>query len=188
MAEKAQVGDLIRITKDSFDDETHIGEIFEVTEIDGSFVNVNSTWNDGSEMNYLEGEYVIHRKAGEEEEKPKHYCDICSDELGKICCTSSHGGEFCSAKCADAYESAQERLEQLETQSNAVDHPSHYTQGRYEVIDIIEDAVEGADPFEAVCQANVLKYMLRYRHKNGVQDVEKAIWYANKLAEHIKAR
>ena len=64
-------------------------------------------------------------------------------------------------------------------------NPQHYKQGRTEVIDIIEDAVTGADPFEAVCQANVLKYMLRYRHKNGVEDLKKAIWYAEKLIEHL---
>lgn len=64
-------------------------------------------------------------------------------------------------------------------------NPQHYKQGRTEVIDIIEDAVTGADPFEAVCQANVLKYTLRYRHKNGVEDLKKAVWYAEKLIEHL---
>lgn len=64
-------------------------------------------------------------------------------------------------------------------------NPPHYKQGRTEVIDIIEDAVVGADPFEAVCQANVLKYTLRYRHKNGVEDLKKAVWYAEKLIAHL---
>lgn len=64
-------------------------------------------------------------------------------------------------------------------------NPQHYKQGRTEVIDIIEDAVAGAEPFEAVCQANVLKYALRYRHKNGVEDLKKAVWYAEKLIEHL---
>lgn len=66
-------------------------------------------------------------------------------------------------------------------QNDAVNHPSHYTQGRFEVIDIIEDAVQGADPFEAVCLANVIKYTTRYRHKNGVEDLKKAQWYLAKL-------
>lgn len=64
-------------------------------------------------------------------------------------------------------------------------NPQHYKQGRTEVIDIIEDAVAGAEPFEAVCQANVLKYTLRYRHKNGVEDLKKAVWYAEKLIAHL---
>lgn len=71
-----------------------------------------------------------------------------------------------------------------EEDSDAV-NPQHYKQGRTEVIDIIEDAVAGADPFEAVCQANVLKYTLRYRHKNGVEDLKKAVWYAEKLIVHL---
>lgn len=71
--------------------------------------------------------------------------------------------------------------EESPQQNDAVNHPSHYTQGRFEVIDIIEDAVHGADPFEAVCLANVIKYTTRYRHKNGVEDLKKAQWYLAKL-------
>lgn len=70
------------------------------------------------------------------------------------------------------------------TSADAI-NPQHYKQGRTEVIDIIEDAVVGADPFEAVCQANVLKYTLRYRHKNGVEDLKKAVWYAERLIVHL---
>lgn len=66
-------------------------------------------------------------------------------------------------------------------EQDAINSPNHYTQGRFEVIDVIEDAVVGADPFEAVCQANILKYTLRYRHKNGVEDLKKARWYLEKL-------
>lgn len=75
-----------------------------------------------------------------------------------------------------------------EPSQDVVNSPNHYTQGRVEVIDVIEDAVAGGDAFEAVCQANVLKYMLRYRHKNGVEDIKKAVWYANKLIEHLDAK
>lgn len=71
--------------------------------------------------------------------------------------------------------------EESPQQNDTVNHPSHYTQGRFEVIDIIEDAVQGADPFEAVCLANVIKYTTRYRHKNGVEDLKKAQWYLAKL-------
>ncbi len=71
--------------------------------------------------------------------------------------------------------------------SDAVSHPSHYTAGEIEVIDIIDDAVQGADPFEAVCQANIIKYILRYRHKNGAEDVKKAIWYAERLVAELES-
>ncbi len=62
-----------------------------------------------------------------------------------------------------------------------VNHPKHYNSGKYEVIDIIEDATNGLNGINAVCLGNVLKYVLRFQHKNGVQDLEKARWYLDKL-------
>lgn len=65
-----------------------------------------------------------------------------------------------------------------------VNHPPHYCQGGIEVIDIIESAVTGLEPFEAFCTGNAIKYLCRWKHKNGVEDLQKAIWYINKLIEH----
>lgn len=65
--------------------------------------------------------------------------------------------------------------------SDQVNHPSHYTQYRVEVLDIIEDATKGIDGIEAVCLGNIIKYVLRYRFKNGVQDLKKARFYLDKL-------
>jgi hypothetical protein len=39
---------------------------------------------------------------------------------------------------------------------------------------------------EAVCVGNIIKYVARYKHKNGVEDLEKARWYLNKLIDSIK--
>lgn len=64
-----------------------------------------------------------------------------------------------------------------------VNHPSHYTQGRVEVIDIIEDATNGASGFEGYCLGNVVKYIMRYKGKNGVEDLCKARWYLNRLID-----
>lgn len=46
-----------------------------------------------------------------------------------------------------------------------VTHPSHYTQGKVECIDAIEAAVTGLSGMDAVCTAQVIKYMWRWRHK-----------------------
>jgi hypothetical protein len=58
-----------------------------------------------------------------------------------------------------------------------VEHPSHYTFGGIEVIDAIEawgcDFVEG----------NIIKYVARWRHKDGVMDLRKAAWYLNRLID-----
>jgi hypothetical protein len=61
-----------------------------------------------------------------------------------------------------------------EKTDDQVNHPSHYTYGDVEVIDIIAQAVPC---FESVCMANVIKYALRYSRKNGVEDLKKAKVY-----------
>lgn len=63
-----------------------------------------------------------------------------------------------------------------------VNSPSHYTQANgLECIDAITAAVSGKSGIEAVCVANVIKYLWRYELKNGLEDVEKAQWYMNRL-------
>jgi hypothetical protein len=67
-----------------------------------------------------------------------------------------------------------------------VNHPLHYTKGSYEVIDVITDVTRDMVGIEAVCVGNIIKYVARYKHKNGVEDLEKARWYLNKLIDSIK--
>lgn len=62
-----------------------------------------------------------------------------------------------------------------------VNHPSHYTQGKVECIDALESATIGKSGIEAVCVANVIKYLWRYEEKNGIEDVKKAQFYLNRL-------
>lgn len=62
-----------------------------------------------------------------------------------------------------------------------VNHPSHYTQGKVECIDALESATVGKPGIEAVCVANVIKYLWRYEEKNGIEDVKKAQFYLNRL-------
>lgn len=57
-----------------------------------------------------------------------------------------------------------------------VHHPKHYTVGNIEVIDYIKDKLT-AEQFEGYCIGNVLKYVSRYRHKNVVEDLQKAAVY-----------
>lgn len=66
-----------------------------------------------------------------------------------------------------------------------VNHPSHYTQGGIECIDAIKAATVGKSGIEAVCVANVVKYLWRYEEKNGVEDVKKARWYLERLIEEM---
>jgi len=64
-----------------------------------------------------------------------------------------------------------------------VNHPSHYTQGAIECIDAIKEATKGLFGIEAVCTANIIKYVWRWKFKNGVEDLNKAKWYLNRLIE-----
>lgn len=73
-------------------------------------------------------------------------------------------------------------------QPDMVENPPHYNAGRFEVIDVIEDAVKGADGFEGACVANIIKYTMRYRHKNGLEDVKKAAWYLARLERYLSER
>ena len=68
-----------------------------------------------------------------------------------------------------------------EENKEAVDHPAHYNAGKIEVIDAIEDWGLG---FHA---GNVVKYVARHKHKNGIEDLKKARWYLDRLIEKMGA-
>ena len=73
---------------------------------------------------------------------------------------------------------------ETETDFDVVDKPEHYNTNLpegVEVIDIIAAQTAGLFGIRAVCQANVIKYVLRWQKKNGVQDLEKARFYLDRL-------
>lgn len=73
-----------------------------------------------------------------------------------------------------------------ELYNDPVNHPSHYTQGGIECIDAIEAACTGLNGEEGYCVGQVIKYIWRWKHKNGLQDLEKAQWYLNRLIANVK--
>ena len=62
---------------------------------------------------------------------------------------------------------------------DVVNSPPHYNKSRIECIDAIESATD--EGFEHYLQANIIKYVWRYRYKGGVEDLKKAKWYLKKL-------
>ena len=58
-----------------------------------------------------------------------------------------------------------------------VNHPKHYTNGKIEPIDYIIG--NGMDYLEG----NIIKYISRYKFKNGIEDLHKARFYLNMLIE-----
>ena len=77
-------------------------------------------------------------------------------------------------------------IEQFINQKNdVVNHPSHYTQGGIECIDAIKAAL-GKDGFNYYLSGNILKYVWRYRFKNGIEDLKKAQFYLNCIIESLE--
>ena len=66
-----------------------------------------------------------------------------------------------------------------------INHPAHYTAGAIECIDALAAATEGLQGIEAVCTANAIKYLWRWKRKNGVEDLRKAIWYTERLIKTL---
>ena len=68
-----------------------------------------------------------------------------------------------------------------------VTHPDHYqSETGMEVIDVIEAFTFDLKGIEATDTGNILKYMCRWKKKNGLQDLRKARWYLNHLIEHVE--
>lgn len=64
----------------------------------------------------------------------------------------------------------------------AVEHPAHYNQGKYECIDVMVETF-GVEATKCFCLLNAFKYIWRTGEKNGVEDVNKARWYLDKYIE-----
>lgn len=68
-----------------------------------------------------------------------------------------------------------------------VNHPAHYkTKSGLETIDVVEAFTDGLNGVEATDTGNVIKYICRWHHKNGIEDLKKAQWYLNHLINHVE--
>ena len=73
--------------------------------------------------------------------------------------------------------------------SNHVDHPNHYKLGNsgLEVLDIIEMSMT-KDNYLGFLLGNVIKYVLRWNRKNGVEDLKKARNYLEWAIEKLEGK
>ena len=74
-----------------------------------------------------------------------------------------------------------EKLMKLSAKSDMVNHPPHYNKEGIECIDAISAAL--GPGMEFYLQGNIMKYLWRYRYKNGIEDLKKAKWYLEKMIE-----
>lgn len=72
------------------------------------------------------------------------------------------------------------------TVDKMVVHPPHYqSKAGLEVIDVIEAFTADLQGIEATDTGNVIKYICRWKNKNGIQDLQKAKWYLEHLIESV---
>lgn len=62
-----------------------------------------------------------------------------------------------------------------------VNHPAHYTRNGIECIDAIEAAVSDLNGTDAFLTGQIIKYVWRWKWKNGAEDLNKARWYLDRL-------
>lgn len=67
-----------------------------------------------------------------------------------------------------------------------VNKPNHYTFGKYECIDVLTELcnANNLQGVEGFLYGNIIKYLWRYKHKNGIEDLNKAKWYLQRLIDN----
>ena len=66
-----------------------------------------------------------------------------------------------------------------------VNHPKHYLKGGLECIQVIKAQLT-PEQYEGYLYGNVIKYMWRWKEKNGLEDLRKAAHYLMWLQEEVK--
>lgn len=89
---------------------------------------------------------------------------------------------ICDKNHCEIFEEFEDKMNKT---NDLVNHPAHYTNGSIECIDALAAATEGLQGVEAFCTANAIKYLWRWKWKNGAQDLDKAIWYINHLKSQL---
>ena len=59
-----------------------------------------------------------------------------------------------------------------------IEHPKHYQQADIECLDAIKAALS-SEELKGFIKGNIIKYIWRSDHKNGLEDLQKAQWYLN---------
>lgn len=119
-----------------------------------------------------------------------HLEEICGKEttIVGILCSSEEEDEFYKLEIDDGYfnwhESLLKPVGKVKKQGKeVVNHPEHYNQGKYEVIDEMR-ILFGDEAVKTFCRLNVYKYFRRAELKGKEEDKKKAEWYLDYLDSH----
>ena len=114
----------------------------------------------------------------------EYRCDTCG--RGNIRAGSVISLVECT-KCVAAGSGKPTQWIPKEEKPDMVNHPDHYkTVSGLETIDVIEAFTDGLNGIEATDTGNVIKYICRWKKKNGLEDLKKAQWYLNHLINHVE--
>ena len=76
-----------------------------------------------------------------------------------------------------------------ESTDKMVSHPKHYQSEKgIELIDVIEAFTADLTGIEAVDTGHLIRYSCRWMNKNGIQDLEKLMWYCQHLIDHLREK
>ena len=95
-----------------------------------------------------------------------------------------HGEYYQCGECCLPHSSVTE-AESCCSPGDVVNSPEHYRQGGIEAIDAIAAATAELRGIEAVCTANAIKYLWRWKRKNGIEDLRKSKWYLERLIAEV---
>ena len=117
-------------------------------------------------------------------------CGHCKETKDGYYCEELHSKPDAESYCVYHFEPKSVELEQKpekteEPVKDMVNHPAHYTQGGIECIDAIKAAVTGLVGIEAVCTGNIIRYIWRWKYKNGLEDLKKCRWYLDRLIKEV---
>ena len=80
-------------------------------------------------------------------------------------------------------------MNDINTNKDMINHPDHYQSANgLEVIDVIKEFTSGLEGIEATDTGNILKYICRWKKKNGIEDLKKAKWYLEHLIDNVENR
>lgn len=209
-----KVGDVLEYLggdESATDEELTVGKTYEVVELQGSFPVI---YNDDEAHWYVSGyNQRCFRYASEKEPTTEPYyrigqrvkvinaeptkadeesgrCYYNGDvfEVGRLWSggiTTTQGVDMFFREIAPFVEDAPQGIVEF----NAVSHPSHYTRGKFETIEIIEEITQGyEDGYVAYCVGNSIKYLARapFKHESPTEDIRKAIQYLQFALERIE--
>lgn len=123
------------------------------------------------------GATFIHKKEKAQGRWPK-YCPECLPKYSKVPKKKKEVDVTLANMVANTLEEPEVKV--VELKEDVINHPSHYTRGKIEIIDFIEDQQL---PYHL---GNVIKYIARAGYKGDkLEDLKKARWYLDRYINEV---